>query len=300
MSRGGGDPYLRNVRAAVEADKALPPVPISPVNWAGQTPNHLEDLIVGNYALNQEAGRPALIDWFNRQLHTSGLNARTASGVGSEILSTSHEAHYLSSRGSALYLALRNRDEAALAVVSELVGRELCLMNILCNPKSGCIVGAHGRSTFDPKGRDPSDQRVQMKTWRQALMGLWWREPKTLETSDDWLGLFAIKKASTLPRYEAMLHRIQSFQGVDGLPVTHDKYLIRSGPHGVVSCFADEKLWPKMPGAALWASSDFRSPVVQHNRGNTPDELYGFEGPVPDCPGGATKEYKLPWIGGKW
>lgn len=294
------DEFLGPVRAAVEADKALPSVPIQEVDEIGATANHLEALLLGNYARNPEAGRPGLLAWYDRMLHRTGMNARNESGIGSEVVSTSHAAHYIGTRGAALLLTLRNGDEPVLDGVCEVIGRELCHWGLLRHPKSGRIIGAGDRNTFEPKGRDRSDQRVQMAAWYAQIMGLRWREPDGLATADDWLGAFAVKKASVLPGFEAALGKIRSYQGQSGLPLMHEQYVVRRGPGGLSAFFADESRWPGMVGAALWARSDFGEPVVKRNVGNTPDEEYGFAGPVPDCPGGGEiREYRLPWIGDK-
>lgn len=300
MPKGRRDEFLKFVREGVETAESAwqaKSAPVSPPDPKGVSSNHLDALYVSAYYLNPIRGKLLLMDWQRRQLRVSGVSM-------SEPLSLSHFGHWAAGRGGALLFALRNEDEQEIELACEIVGRELALMSLVATPDNR-IVSAHARSPFHPDHKDPADQRVMLDTWWAMLTGKRWRRPDSFEIGDDWLGHWAVAKAMALPGWDDAHRAILSYlgRGVGGLPLMRDRYEVQRGPHGVLSHFPFESDWQHMGSPAVWATSDFRAPVLRRGNGTSADALYGFGRPVPDCPqapGDHIETTRLQWSGGPW
>lgn len=267
MPHGKPDPFLVNVRRALDNEKAKS-APIT--KFSSATFNHFFGLVVGAWGLDpQGPARPqlaALLDLGTTLGHccvggpTGQLPGITDNiGLRVEAFPTSHHAHDEAAIGPGLLISLREGDDDILSRFVRFATSDMAMLN-LCATPAGNIVIAGARSHAAP-GESGVDQRTHMANWRRVMHGTKIHTPATLKTADDLLGIYALslldaaakQSVSWAQRWPKIKASIAN-AGPESLPVTYQPYKITRSSQGLV-CEQSGVIGQLDP--SWWAWTDF-------------------------------------------
>jgi len=274
------DKYAANIFDALGSFASHEGLPSPILSVKGETENHTEERIVGDYGRSPKSTRDALIYFYGK-----GMSSRGNRG-GELQFPVSHESHYGAARGSALLFAMKAQDAEAISIMVNVWKSDYAAFVLLSDPSMSNFASPCARLL------DGADQRQQLISTMQWLAGKKIRIPQTIAIAPDWLGLNALlridaafkMKEPWAQSWPGIRKEITSATNADILPVKFALTVIKARS-GHVAYFDDVAHFSN-DSACVWAAMNYNEPSLG---------IYGVLNPreVPFLNGGKNLRAKL-------
>ncbi len=303
-----GDDYAAPTYRWMNTPAGGPPVVVKPDWTSGATPNHCEQQLAAWAGQHLPSVSDLIVQWYG-DVKLVGDQAK--GGTDEALFSKSHWGHFGAARGPLLFFGMRAGDQRVVQALTKSWQGNLVAARLLALPDWSLVTGLGARFS------DDSDQRKQVTTtfaWldhgaEPALAKRPIRLPKMIETSPDWLGLYALMQIETAWKrgetwakaWPTILSEIRSGTAGDLLPLKNQLVLER-GPKGHVAHF---ETVDKMGQPSPWVCADYASGVVTYGLPegvappNAKQQITTAYGTPPACPGGPGRITRWPKAGGR-
>lgn len=258
------DKYAANILLSLDTFAWREGLPEPVLVVKGETENHCEERIIGDYGRSPQSTRKPVIYFYGEGMKARGNRA------GELQFPVSHESHYGAARGPGLLFGMKAKDAEMVSVMVNVWKSDYAAFKLLSDP------GMVNYAACCKRLLDGADQRPQLIAVMQWLSGKKIRIPATLKSAPDWLGLNALMRIEeAFMNHEAwamewpnIKKEIVSATDADILPVKFPLTVIK-GKKGHVAFFENAAPFSD-EGSCVWAAMDYSNPRVG---------IYGVQNP---------------------